>query len=133
MAPLGIRVNVILTKIILTTDGTKICAKKHMVVRECIPQGRTTLTTDVDVNCVPLPMVDEGCSPLWDGSSKVLLRRYIASFMVLVTLCTSLSTMEKLSTLCNDLKCYYGHRWGRGLDGGGVPVTFLESFPQSPC
>ena len=130
MASSGLRENVILTKILLTTDGTKMWVRSYGA-KGVAPQGSTLLTRDVDVNCVPLCIVAEGVGPFWDSSSKVLLEMegtsvlqdlipdtgqlelpyvpiirdgslilmYISSFMVLVILCSSLPTMEKLSTL----------------------------------
>ena len=49
--------NVILTKIRLTTEGTKVCAKGYIVLMVGgTPHRRTVLARDVDVNCVPLPI-----------------------------------------------------------------------------
>ena len=49
----GLRENVILTKIILTTNVTKIFVKRDRVPGNGIHNGRTILIRDVDVICVP--------------------------------------------------------------------------------
>ena len=52
MASSGLRENVILTKIILTTDGTNKVQREIWSQGGWHPQGRTIRTTDVDVNHV---------------------------------------------------------------------------------
>ena len=74
MASSGLRENVILIKIILTPQmASKLCVKGDMVLRgDSIPQGRTILTSDVDVNSVPLLMVVEGVWPIVGWEQQVI-------------------------------------------------------------
>ena len=57
---------------ILTTDGTKnLCEGRHGAERDGALRAGLYLP-DMEIVC-HLSMVDEGSSPLWDGSNMVLL------------------------------------------------------------
>ena len=122
MASSGLRENVILMKITLLTDRTKICAKGDMSLRAWHPQKDHTCQ-----RCRCKLMAPYLLWPFWVGSSKVSLKieggvalqdlmpdvrqlelvyvpvkgwmMYMTSLMLLVILCTSLLTIKKLSTL----------------------------------
>ena len=75
MASLGLRENVILTKFILTTDGTKVCAKGNMVPSRWHSPGKDHTYQNVDVKCVvPYHIVAErSVTHCGMATAKVLL------------------------------------------------------------
>ena len=162
MASSGLRENGILylSKIILTTDGIKVCKKGDMVPRVA-PTGEDHTFQNVDVKCMATTSLWlRGCGPLWDCNSKSITMRwragvsyrtssqmwgswnlpmfllrdrsftlmYMASLMLLASMCASLPTMEKI-VYSDEMTCGVS----MVIDGGGNPEMFLEHILKSPC